>query len=170
MSARGWAGPFIVVAGGVMLAGSVAAPWVRHLSTRDVGGVPIVEEVTSAGTRFAGDVLLPALGVVVVGMLALVLPAARRPLSVALWLGAFYAGGQVLWGVTVARDTGGSLTSAPFVAFLACLLLSLGAMAMRSRAVPAEPALSERYTVEGSAGGPEDEEWRLAAEDGDRAE
>lgn len=148
-----------------MLAGAVVAPWVRRPVVWDVGGVRIVEQVSSSGAEFAGRALLVALAVVVLGLAALLVPRARRVLAVLLWLAAFLGPGIVVTGVAPARQSGGALTPAPFVAFLAGFVAFLGAAMMRIGPRAHTPLLDQRYTVEG--GEPEDEEWRIASEEPD---
>ncbi|HSK91740.1 MAG TPA: hypothetical protein VK875_10545 [Euzebyales bacterium] len=165
MSARAravTAAPVAAIAGALWFAAAVAGTWVERPLTRTVGDVALNEVETVSGTE-----LVPV--GVVIGLVALLCGvgvlatrgAARRGVSLLVVIGGGSAVAAAATGFVRANALDGAVTTAPFGAALAALvilaggLLGLGGSARR---------LPSRYDV---AADPGDREWQLASDPGD---
>jgi hypothetical protein len=161
---RAGGGPGVALLGGLLLAWGGSASWVQRILVREVGGVPVRDVVTRAGTEFAPLALPLGVALLVVAGIALLARGRGRRVSGLLLLVLGAAGAGVA-GIAVpeARAAAGTLSAAPWAALAGGLAAAAGGV-RALRTSPSAPLLDERYTVEGRD---EEGEWALAADEPD---
>ncbi len=150
------------IGGGLCLAGSTLAAWVRLVTVDEVAGVPLESQSVTLGTELAGAALPIGLAAALLAFgLVLRRPRLRRVLGAALLL--LGVAGLVVVGRGIAAATAeeGDMAAAPVVAAVAAAAVTAaGVEALLRRAAQPAPALPPRYELEGDD---EDEEWRIAS-------
>ena len=162
-----WLPPVLGMVAGLVLLLASAGGWVDVVEERDVGGVAVTEPRSVPGTTYAPAAVAIGLGVVAAGaLLAVARGALRRLLGMMLLCAGPGALVVLLLGLTRAMAAEGALTPAPFLAAAAGVAVLCAGLSAAFG--PRRPPPKSRYRVESEQ--PGDDEWTLAAGDGEPRE
>ncbi|MPZ88396.1 MAG: hypothetical protein GEU81_10025 [Nitriliruptorales bacterium] len=156
--------PFLLTSvGGLLLAGGGSADWVREEIVRSVGGVPLTEVVTTAGTAVAPEALGIGVAALLLGLVLLIVRGAgRRWVGLIVLVTGAAATASVAVRTVEAAGRSGALAEGPAVAGVGALAILAGGLGA-VRAVSARPGLSSRYSIDEQNHVDEANEWHTAS-------
>lgn len=152
--------PFVVVVGGLVLLGAVAAPWYEEAEQRLLpGDLAVMDMTATTGMELVPWSVVAALAALVCGVGMLVARGGLRRAVSVLALPAGLAGLLASSAPAIESSIDGTVTVAPSLAAFAGLIILLGGLA---GLVGPGPWMPSRYDVDVA---PADAEWRMASAD-----